>query len=43
MDRIVHPAGSAAEFSLKNFLLVLLVSVERKFSLTNGAAENIHK
>jgi hypothetical protein len=43
VDGIHHAAGSAEEFSLKNFLLVFLVNMEREISLTDRAAENIHQ
>jgi len=42
MDGILHPAGCAAEFSLENLLLILLIDMEREIPLADRAAENIH-
>jgi hypothetical protein len=43
VDGILCLAGSTADFPLENLLLVLLVNMERKFSLADRTAENIHK
>jgi len=43
VDEILHPAGSATEFSLENLLLVLRISMERELSLADRTAQNIHQ
>ncbi len=43
MDRILHPAGSAVEFSLENLLFVFFVDMECEISFADRAAKNIHE
>jgi hypothetical protein len=43
MDGIPRPAGIAAEFSLEDLLLILLVDDKRQISLAHRAAEDIHE
>jgi hypothetical protein len=43
VDGISRLAGSAAEFSFENLLLVLRIDMEREIPLADRTAKNIHQ
>lgn len=42
-DRIIHPAGSTAEFSFQYLLVILRDYLKSEISLADGAADNVHE